>query len=44
MKKKEQAPRVPRMLAPGDLGNVVGGAGVGNTTGPHPNPPIGPGG
>jgi hypothetical protein len=44
MKKKQQPSNPPRMLAPDNLDKVMGGAGVGTGVGPHPNPPIGPGG
>lgn len=41
---KTSKPAKPREIAADKLGAVVGGAGTGATLGPHPNPPVGPGG
>ena len=42
--KKKPTNKPPRPLKPEELRTVIGGYGVGNTGGVHPNPPIGPGG
>lgn len=43
-KSKTTKPKTPRAIAADKLDAVVGGAGTGATAGPHPNPPVGPGG
>jgi hypothetical protein len=43
VKKPKKKDKV-RPIRDADLANVHGGAGSGATLGPHPNPPIGPGG
>lgn len=42
--KKSKTAKPTRPIAGDKLGAVTGGAGSGSTLGPHPNPPIGPGG